>query len=238
MRTSRNRNLLTSVFVVGSVITGLIVGTAASSPIKPENGTSYGLTNFEIVYPYDDPRTDVPPNPEISMVSYDLVWEGDAYPGEVPCYIEVRDSEGEVIGVLDFTQSSGVSGVRGPGLQVPVSGVPESAEGWCGSPGETRGSGYGFSRPLMIEPRPEIPGRAEGVHERRVSVTFDVRRGGETPPGLRTCDFEIVYADGSREVLAPLNISMADAHERMSFDLKSDRPDQVEDVNVTCRPFQ
>lgn len=221
-----------------AVAAGLLFGTASSAPVKPEDGTSYALTNFEIAYPYDDPRGAVPPDPNLALVSYELDWEADSYPGEVPCLIEVRDASGAVVGSLDFTQTSGISGVRGPGLQVPVRGVPADAEGWCGSPGNAGGAGYQFSAPTEMRARPAIPGPAESRFEDRVAVTFDVTWAGNSAPGLRTCDSILFYDDGTQESLSSFNISMADPHERMTLNLKTDRPDDLADVDVSCRPLQ
>lgn len=226
-----------SVFAA-AIAAGLLFGTASSSPVKPEDGTSYALTNFEITYPYDDPRSAVPPDPNLALVSYELDWEGISYPGEVPCIIEVRDPSGAVVGSLDFTQTSGISGVRGPGLQVPVMGIPADAEGWCGSPRNTEGAGYQFSAPAEMRVEPAIPGPRESHFEDRVAVTFDVTWTGNSAPGLRTCDSTLMYEDGTEESLSSFNISMADPHERMTLNVKTDRPHDLADVDVSCRPLQ
>lgn len=122
-----------------------------------------------------------------AIVSYEIVWSGDEWPGYVQCRVDILDAEGTRIGGLEFETGSLRPDPPPDVIDVPFSsGVPATAEVSCGDayrPSAT--AAYVISNPV-------VAGTA-----RDPRLTFDVRWATDEPPLYQACEAELQRTDGT-----------------------------------------
>jgi hypothetical protein len=196
--------------------------------------TTYRLTDFDITYPYDDPRSDVSPSFQSAGVSYMVHWPGGRYPGNAHCHLKLVAAGGQAVGSLAFHLDSASDGVRTRLTGVPVDRPPASAEAAC-APGEPYlpGAGYLFEGPTKISsPVDNLTGEAISTW---TELTFQV--SWEHPgrfPGFRTCELFVSRMDGRED--PPITIGMHIHEGPETLNIKGP-PATVRDARVTCRPL-
>lgn len=193
---------------------------------------TYTLTDFEITYPYDDPRSDVPPSSRLAEVTYRIQWPSDGYPGNANCHLRLAGSEGQMVGSLRFGLDSASNDVHTRGMKVPVKAPPVSATGSC-EPGDPYlpGPGYFFEGPTSVS---EVINPTTGeVVPGRTELTFQVSwERPEISPGFRQCQLIVSRTDGTED--PPLNFGVAISEGPETLNVAAD-PTTVEDARVTCR---
>lgn len=183
------KKLLTiAVLLATSVGVGMLAASGADDlSDRPASGPdTYSLGDFVIQYPFrgesggrDESR---------AGVIYSAGWSA-AYPGEVPCRITLADTNGNVVGVREFTLSSVSSFVAAeePFRLVDVSGVPAQASGTCESVVGPSGQGYQFGPPRLVQ------GDKAGTTE----FSYDVSWSTDEFPGDRKCILTVTAGDGT-----------------------------------------
>ena len=218
--------------IVAGVATGSLMAMDVGAGLA---GSSYRLSDFQIAYPFDDPRPDVQPSLDVAGVSFLASWTTSDYPGEAQCQLRLMDATGQVVGTLDFSLQSATDGFSGPPMEVPVSRPPVSADGSCGEGNypNPQSAGYEFRGPLTIASALDsvtgesVPGRTE--------IKFDV--AWETPgvnPGMRLCSLVVVRKDGTESAPIEFRVNLAEGPE--TFNIEED-PATVQDASMSCRPL-
>lgn len=106
--------LVTMVLGVGALVSSFGGGRArgpASGDDRQTDGQTdgYVLSDLQVEYPYAD---DEGPDSSKAAVSFLATWTGKSFPGVSQCAIELRDTQGKVVGRQDFTASYAENGVR------------------------------------------------------------------------------------------------------------------------------
>lgn len=198
-----------SIFVASVVLgAGLVffAGSQGGRVVKASQGSdTYLLSDFEIQYPYTDPRDQVP-DASKAVVRYRSSWSNDRYPGLVGCQLTLMDASGNVVGSHTFDLSSATDVLPEPVSSEPinVSGPPASAEGFCEGGRYSSGAGYSFGAP-GISRRPADPGQAA---RQQATISIPVGWSG-AHPGTRTCFVTVTFSDGSSDRMGPFNLHLS-----------------------------
>lgn len=209
----------------------LIAGTPGPKVVKAsEDSDTYLLSDFEIEYPYTDPREQVPDSNE-AVVWYRSTWSNGRYPGMVPCQLTLKDASGSVVGTHTFELSSATDVL--PELvssePIKVSGPPVTAEGFCEAGSYSRGPGYAFGPPAVSR-RPAAPGQQASE---QASISFPVSWSGSQHPGTRRCYVTVTFSDGRSERMGPFNLHLS-KEGPFEFNVPLAEGQGVEDADVDC----
>lgn len=226
---------------------GVLVGTAltdlASQPDVVEAADaapSYELFDFEIQYPYVDPRDQYADEPvdrsNLAGVSYASRWAGSTYPGMAKCQIVLRGGTGDVVGRVDFEVTSGMPQTPPTDFwpQIEVSAPPLSASGSCANSVYPAGSGYAFERPDISRPMDRDTGQPDTSKSK---LSFPSRWTTASNPGIRTCDVIVRFEDGGRHVYGPLNVHLPEG-EPLVIEPPIADPQSIRDAHVECTELQ
>jgi hypothetical protein len=196
--------------------------------------STYELSDFRIEYPYG-PRSGVGPDDSLAAVSYVVSWRNGVYPGPVDCWLVLRGATGDVVGTLGLEVDSGTDGrrVASPGILVPVSDTPVSAEGTCEE--GTPPSDPGYVATLVKVSRP-WNSATEQPYSDRTELTFEVSSQSTGEPGMRTCSIRIFRTDGSVDEI-PFGTNVSRPGAKLSFNVAG-QPSTVRDAIVECGPLK
>lgn len=122
-----------------------------------------------------------------AIVSYEIEWSGDQWPGYVQCRVDILDADGNRIGGLDFETASLRPDPPPDVIDVPFSsGVPSTAAMSCGDAHRpSTSAAYVISNPVMV---------GTGRDPRLV---FDVSWATDEPPLYQACEAELQRTDGT-----------------------------------------
>lgn len=223
-------------FLIAAVVGVVSVTVIPAALGALSQNSTYSLSDFEIVYPYDDPREEVPPSEAEAAVSFAAHWPQSGFPGSSDCQVALTGTDGQQVGTLEFELLSATDGASPPPLVVPVSGEPIAAAGSCtAKPGEhsTAGAGYVFSGPTSISAATDVTGQRVPT---LTNVEFDVRwEDPSTSPGMRTCYLVVSRSDGTED--PPTKYNMLVGQRPVTFDVQGGR-ETVTGAEVTCGPFE
>src|SRR3954454_396368 len=201
--------------VVGLAVCGLAVSKVSSlAGSRSENGT-YEVSDFDIVYPYDDPRPDVGPSDALASVAFTSSWPPGGFPGRADCHVALQSAGRGEVGHLDFELVTGTNGSHTKPIVMPVSARPETASGYCFQAAGQIASGVGYilTGPTRIEPARNAMG--DKIPD-RTAITFEVRWAeAEADPGLRTCFLRVDRVDGTMD--APQKFNLLDKVEPVTL---------------------
>lgn len=213
---------------------GLAIGVAVPFAVHAvADESTYGLSDFKVAYPYDDPRPGEPD--DRAAVTFDSHWLTGEFPGAANCHVSLQAADGAEVGALDFELLSGTDGATSGNLLVDVKGTPATAMGSCaGGIGEVAGGpGYVFSDPsvqAVLDPKTgeAIPSISE--------LNFKVAWADQGSPGLRTCYVTIDRTEGPSDEPFKYNVLTGD-DTSITFDVQGG-PDTVSGGAVTCGRFE
>ena len=226
-----------SIFLTSVVLgVGLVffAGSQGGEVVKAsQDSDTYLLSDFEIQYPYANPRDQVPDAGK-AVVRYRSSWSSGRYPGLVGCQLTLKDASGNVVGSHIFDLSSATDVLPEPVSSEPinVSGPPASAEGLCEGASYSDGAGYSFGVP-GVNRRPAAPGQATA---RQATISFPVTWSG-AHPGTRTCFVNVAFSDGSSERMGPFNLHLS-KEGPFEFSVPLHDGVDVRDADVDCEPLR
>lgn len=241
MRVAAHRHrrwIISFLIVVASVIAASLVGLGEKSNVvvAADAAPSYELFDFEIQYPYVDPRDEYVDEPVVRSttagVSYAGRWAGSSYPGKANCEIILYGATGDVVGRVDFAITSGTPEAPPTNFwpQIEVSAPPVSATGSCANSAYPTGSGYAFERPTISRPTDSDTGRTDTS---RTKLSFPSRWATTTDPALRTCSVIVHYKDGGSDAYGPLNVYLPNGEPFVITPPIAD-PQSIQDAEVRC----
>jgi hypothetical protein len=237
-----SRSAWTARVLALAIATGACGGSPSYAP-PAGSSESYTLGDFEIAYPYDDPRPDVGPWDDQASVLFTVDWPRSGFPGYANCVVTLEGRSGDVVGDLRFQLISGTDGARGEApMIVPVSDEAAAASGSCTDEGsdDSLGSGYFFTGPTRIwapSVAYDVSDDITGSDAPPLSqVEFDVlwEQPGKNP-GMRTCYLYVTRADGTED--PPARYGMLTGEGRVVFDVRGE-PDSIASARVTCGPLE
>lgn len=122
-----------------------------------------------------------------AIVSYEIEWSDDQWPGYVQCRVEILDADGNRIGGLDFETASLQPDPPPDMIDVPLSsGVPATAAMSCGDAHRpSTSAAYVISNAVVV-------GTA-----RDPRLVFDVSWATDEPPLYQACEAELQLSDGT-----------------------------------------
>jgi len=223
-------------FVV-ALLVGTIVGAAIPVAVATiTDDATYGLSDFNIVYPYEDFQDEnASLREQTAQVTFVAHWPSGGFPGGASCQLLLSSADGAEVGRLQFDLVSGTDGVITGPVVVPVSGSPTSAAGSCQDAPEevSTGVGYVFSRPTIDS---AIDPVTNATMRDFTQLTFDVRwHEPGSNPGFRTCYLVTLRTDGTQD--PPVKYNVLGGPGQITFDVKA-TPETVAGGTVTCGPFE
>lgn len=223
------------ILIAGAALLLVFIGLVPRAFTTIAQGDTYVLSDFDIVYPYDDPRQDIPPSDRAAEVSFSTRWPQSGYPGEAQCELTLSDAQGLVVGTLTFDLISATNGSRAVPMVVPVSGVPVSAEASCHDLFDNTSSrGYVVTGPTRASAVADSSPGSDSPN--RTQLTFQVtwqETGSE--PDFRTCRLMVKRVDGTLDPPTRFNLLSGDGEVTLVIE---GSPASVADANVTCGPFE
>ncbi len=151
-RMNLKRRVVLVPFVAAALVgLAVVASIAAGNDVQPAapNDPTYALSGFTLEF---DAASSV------AHVAYETAWTTTKYPGEASCVIEVVDASGRVVGSQQFGLDTYSRTTNDQFLDIPVSGTPASARGFCGAAPSAPGSGYAFSDVRVGHPAGLAPG--------------------------------------------------------------------------------
>lgn len=230
-------------FALTLLLLGVLVGASLSDLVSQTDvveaadaAPSYELLDFEIQYPYVDPRDQYADEPvdrsNLAGVSYASRWAGSSYPGMAKCEIVLRGGTGDVVGHVDFEVTSGMPQTPPTDFwpQIEVSAPPLSATGSCANSVYPAGSGYAFERPDISRPVDPETGQPDTSKSK---LSFPSRWTTTSNPGIRTCDVIVRFEDANRRIYGPLNVHLPQG-ELLVIQPPIADPQSIRDAHVEC----
>lgn len=230
------RRVSRKTFVV-ALLVGTIVGAAIPMAVATiANQGTYTLSDFSIVYPYEDFQAEnASLGEQTAQVTFVAHWPSGGFPGGASCQLLLSSADGTEVGRLQFDLVSGTDGVITGPVVVSVSGSPTSAAGSCqDAPDEvSTGVGYVFIRPTIAS---AIDPVTDAAIPDFTQLTFDVTwHEPGSDPGLRTCYLVTLRTDGTQDL--PVKYNVLAGPGQITFDVKG-APETVAGGTVTCGPFE
>lgn len=167
--------------------TGLKVTVYSGQPRTASEGQAEGSAQYELRNVHLDDVVTEDDGTLTALVSYEIAWSGDEWPGYMDCRVDIVDAEGTTIATQEFERMS--TRPRPPPDVIAVavpSGDPADVEISCGEahrPSES--AAYVITDPVVV-------GTAGDVR-----MAFDVAWITEEPPLYQGCQAELQRADGT-----------------------------------------
>lgn len=168
--------------VLGVGVTVFTGGPSIATEAPDMGSTGYDLRNValdDVVTERDGTRT--------ALVSYEIAWSGEEWPGYMDCRIDIVDADGTRIATQEFERMSTRPHPPPDVIAVAVSsGDPADAEISCGEAHRPSASAaYVIADPVVV-------GTAGDAR-----MAFDVAWTTEEPPLYQACQAELQRADGT-----------------------------------------
>lgn len=172
---------------LGPVWMGIDVTVFAGDPRSPSEEPPVEGAGYEVADVALDEVTTGDDGTPSAIVSYEIMWSGEEWPGYVRCRIDLIDAAGTSIGGLDLETGSLRPNPPLATIDVPFSsGVPATATMSCGEAYRPSASaGYVISNPVVV-------GSAQDPR-----LVFDVSWATDEPPLYQACEAELRRTDGT-----------------------------------------